>query len=112
MVCDRCKMVVSNEIRHFGWTAVSIDLGEVELAHDISAKQRLEFSEALKNLGFELLEDEKSRTVEKVKNLIVKLVHEHSNAIKIRLSDYLSAHIHKDYSAISNLFSQETGTTI
>ena len=67
---------------------------------------------ALVLLGFELIDDKKSRIIEKIKNIIIELVHHQNNDAKTNLSDVLSSQLHHDYNYLSNLFSEIEGTTI
>lgn len=112
MVCSRCKMVVSEELKKAGLAFVSVELGEVML-NKPPAKSQLELlNTALKTLGFELMDDRKTQTIEKIKNAIITLVHHSEQDIKTNLSTYITAQIHQDYSYLSNLFSEVEGTTI
>lgn len=112
MVCRRCKMAVLAELEALSIMPLSVELGEVELAAPLSDPQRSQLSDRLKALGFELMDDKKSRIIEKVKNLIVDLVHNRDNDLRTNLSHYLSDSVGQDYSALSNLFSEVEGTTI
>ncbi|MFY7938275.1 MAG: AraC family transcriptional regulator, partial [Flavobacterium sp.] len=69
MVCDRCRWVVKTEIEKLGFNANVIDLGEVELEANIDAKQKNQIKIALENFGFELIDDKKSKVIEKIKTL-------------------------------------------
>lgn len=112
MVCNRCKMVVQSELEKLGLTAISVELGEVQLSREVSKEMLEQLNNRLLAFGFELIDDRKSRTVEKVKNLITELVHCKQNQIKTNLSDYIVDAIHQDYSYISSLFSQVESKTI
>lgn len=112
MVCDRCKMVVKSELEKLGFIPVNIDLGEVELDKPINDHQKSQIQNILSPLGFELIDDKKSRLIEQIKTLIIELVHYNGNGLKINLSDYLSDKLNHDYNYISNLFSEIEGTTI
>ncbi len=112
MVCSRCKMVVKAELLKAGLHPTHVDLGEVDIADDITEAQKKVLNLALNPLGFELIDDKKARIIEKVKNLIVVLVHQKNSELKTNLSDYLSTQLHHDYSYITNLFTQVEGTTI
>ena len=50
--------------------------------------------------------------IEQVRHLVIDLVHHKNSALRTNLSDYLTEHLHHDYSALSKLFSEVTGTTI
>jgi len=112
MVCSRCKMVVKAEIEKVGLQPVSIELGEVALKEAPTTLQLQQLNTAFKALGFELIDDKKTQTIEKIKNIIVTLVHHSDNDIKTNLSTYITAQIHQDYNYLSNLFSEVEGTTI
>jgi len=109
MVCARCKMVVKSEFEKLGLQTISVELGEVELQNEINDSQKEVLLKNLQILGFDLLDDKKTKTIEKVKNLIVDLVH-HKN--KVNLSDYLVENLNQDYNSLSNLFSEIENTTI
>ncbi len=112
MVCDRCKMVVKSELEKIGIFPISVALGEVELLENFKDNQKQVLEIKLQSLGFELLEDKTTITIEKVKCLIVNLVHYQNNELKINLSSYLSEQLGQDYNGLSNLFSEVQGTTI
>ena len=112
MVCDRCIMVVQNELNKLGIHAKNVRLGEAELEKNLSAEEKSELERSLTQLGFELIDDKKSRIIEKIKNVIIKLVHHQDNDTKTNLSDLLSTELHHDYHYLSNLFSEVEGTTI
>lgn len=112
MVCNRCIMVVQNELDKLGLDVKSIKLGEVVLGKEISAEQRMKLEEAFSPLGFEVIDDKKSRIIEKIKNTIIELVHHQENGAKTNLSDVLSSKLNHDYNYLSNLFSEVEGTTI
>ena len=112
MVCNRCKMVVQSELEKIGLKTISVELGEVELLQDLTTNEKHAVAKILSQLGFELLDDKISRTIERIKNLIVDLVHHQNQELKTNLSDYLAEQLMQDYSSLSNLFSEVEGTTI
>lgn len=112
MVCSRCKMVVKSELEKLGLKLLSINLGEVETMEPISDIQKTELLKNLRAVGFDLIDDRKSKTIDKIKTLIIDLVHNKNNDLKINLSNYLSQELHQDYNTLSNLFSEVENTTI
>jgi YesN/AraC family two-component response regulator len=112
MVCDRCKMVVRSQIEQLGLTPGSIELGEIEIIGEPSPAQYVALSENLKKIGFEVIDNSTARIVEKIKNTIVELVHYTNNDIKTSHSDYIAEKLGKDYTYLSNLFSENEGSTI
>lgn len=112
MVCGRCIMVVKSKLEKLGLNPLSMQLGEVEIKESITKNQKDTLAKHLYSLGFELIDDKKSKTIEKIKNLIVEVVHYKNNELNTNLSNYLSAHLLQDYNTLSNLFSEIEGTTI
>ena len=112
MVCNRCIMVVQNELNKLNLPAVRIKLGEVIFEKEPTVEEKTKLAEAFSALGFEVIDDKKSRIIEKIKNTIIALVHHHDNDSKSNLSEVLSKELHHDYNYLSNLFSEVEGTTI
>ena len=112
MVCDRCIMVVQNELEKLGLDAKNIKLGEVILSKEITSLEKENLSKTLEPLGFEVIDDKKGRIIEKIKNIIIDLVHHQDSDVKTNLSDVLSDKLHHDYNYLSNLFSEVEGTNI
>lgn len=112
MVCDRCKMVVKSELDKLGIRVLNVNLGEVTLVSPLSSEQKILVEKTLHPLGFEVIDDKKSRLIEQVKTYVIELVHYNNNDLKVNLSDYLSEKLHLDYNYISNLFSEIEGKTI
>lgn len=112
MVCKRCITAVRAEFEKRGFRIFNIGLGEVEIIENELGEKKQSLNDDLRSLGFELIDDKKSRTIEKIKNLIVDLVHYRDNEIDTKLSLYLSQHLHQDYNTLSNLFSEVENTTI
>ncbi|MHC1776516.1 MAG: helix-turn-helix domain-containing protein [Lentimicrobium sp.] len=112
MVSARCKMLVKEELKKLGLHYVFVDLGAVEVMEDLTAAQRVQFSEALLRSGLELMDDRKAMLIEKIKNVIVEMVHYTDESPKVNFSDYLSKKLGYDYTYLANLFSEVQGTTI
>ncbi len=112
MVCNRCIMVLQNELDKFGYQANHISLGEVLLKDDMSFEQKDIFNKHLKTLGFEIIDDKKSQLIAQIKAAIIEVVHQQNINLKINFSAYLSAKLEHDYTYLSNLFSEVEGTTI
>ncbi|WP_417799508.1 helix-turn-helix domain-containing protein [Tenacibaculum sp.] len=112
MVCNRCILVIQNELDKLGVGVKSIKLGEVILEKELTSDEKERLDKILLDLGFEIIDDKKSRIIEKIKNLIINLVHHQDSETKVNLSDLLSNELHHDYNYLSNLFSEVEGTTI
>ena len=112
MVCSRCKMVVKAELEKAGFHPLTVELGEVEIKEQLTSDTLQQLDKALRNLGFEIIDDRKSRIIEKIKNTIVELIHHSNENISVNLSDYISKKVNYDYNYLSNLFSEVEEITI
>lgn len=112
MVSNRCKMAVKEELKKLGLHFIVVDLGEVEIMENISMEKRELLKINLHNSGLELMDDRKAMLIEKIKNIIIEMVHHSDEIIKVNFSDYLSTKMNHDYTYLSNLFSEVQGTTI
>ena len=112
MVCPCCILVVRDILRQAGIEASSVVLGEAVLPAELTAERRKELDEALRAVGFELIDDRRKQTVERVKNTVIELVREKDAALRTNLSDYIADRLHQDYGAVSSLFSEIENTTI
>lgn len=112
MVCSRCIMVVKSKLQKLGLNPIAVSLGEVELKENISKQKKDTLAKHLQSLGFELIDNKKSKTIERIKNLIVVLVHHNNNQLTTTLSNYLAKELLQDYNTLSNLFSEVEGITI
>ncbi|MGF1670787.1 MAG: helix-turn-helix domain-containing protein [Balneolaceae bacterium] len=112
MVSLRCKMFVKAELEKLGIHCVSVDLGTVEIQENITKDQREIFGKNLKKAGLELLDDKKNILVEKIKNVVVEMIHYAEGLPLVNDSDYISDKLGYDYTYLSNIFSEVKGITI
>lgn len=112
MVCNRCVMVVRSIIEKAGLEPLSVELGDVELKQQPTDAQFEEINKALEDVGFEILTDQKKRTVEKIKSVIVRQIQNDDADDTHNFSELLSAALNKEYSYLSKLFSEAEDITI
>lgn len=112
MVSIRCKMVVKAELEKLGIHYLLVDFGEVEIVDSISADNREQLKNALLKSGLELMDDKKAILIEKIKSVIIEMVHYDDDKPKVNFSDYLTEKLSYDYTYLANLFSEVTGVTI
>ena len=112
MVSARCKMVVKEELKKLGLHFIVVDLGEVEIMEKITPEQNEILKAALLNAGLELMDDKRSVLIERIKNVIVEMVHHSDEVIKVNFSHYFIEKLNHDYTYLANLFSEVQGTTI
>jgi YesN/AraC family two-component response regulator len=113
MVCQRCIMVVKLELEKNNLIADTIHLGEISFKEDLPEEQIALLKKGLSTHGFEVLDDRKAMIIEKVKNIIVTIVHSTQAVdIKRNYSDIIAEQIPIDYNYISSIFSSSVGITI
>jgi AraC-like DNA-binding protein len=112
MVSLRCKMVVKEELKKLGLHYVNVDLGTIEILDDITDFQREALRNNLKKYGLELLDDNRKIIIEKIKSVIIEMIHYSDELPKVNYSDYISEKLGYDYTYLSNTFSEVKGITI
>ena len=112
MISLRCKMVVKAELDKLGLRHIIVELGMVELAEAITENQREQLKTNLLLTGLELLDDKKTILIEKVKNVIIEMIHYADELPAINYSDYISGKLNYDYTYLSGIFSEVKGITI
>ena len=112
MVCNRCIKVVREEFEKLELEITSISLGEVEITKEPGQVLFMKIRKVLEENGFELLEDKRAKTIEKLKSFLVKLIH-HSDSIEdVKYSELIQNELGIDYTQLSSLFSSTEGITI
>lgn len=112
MVCDRCIKVVKDELEKLDLKVKEIRLGEVIIESEKPVNHN-KLQEILSPLGFDLLEDKTVRIIDRIKTLIIEMIH-YGKELKSgeNISDFLAREIGKDYNSLSSLFSGIENITI
>ena len=112
MVSLRCKMVVKEELKKLGLHFIIVDLGEIEIMENISAGQREKLKIGLLRSGLELMDDKNAELIEKIKNIIIEIIHYSEVIPQINFSEYLSKKLNHEYTSLSKIFSEVKGISI
>ena len=112
MVSNRCKLAVRDELKKLGLHFIVVDLGEVEIMENISMEKREMLKKGLLESGLELMDDKRAILIERIKNIIIEMIHHSDEVVKVNFSDYLSAKLDHNYTYLANLFSEVQGSTI
>ena len=112
MVSQRCKMMVADTLKRLGLHYTYLDLGSVEILKDLDDKEREVLQKHLRKTGLELIDDKKSILIEKVKTVIIEMIHTEDELPKTNYSDYLSQKIKYNYTYLANIFAETQGITI
>jgi AraC-like DNA-binding protein len=111
MVSNRCKMLVKEELKKLGLHFI-VDMGVADIMEDITSGQREEIRIALLLSGLELMDDKRAVLIERIKKVIIEMIHYTDELPKVNFSDFLSEKLNYDYTYLANLFSEVEGTTI
>lgn len=112
MVCDRCVSVVKSELKQLGYTDAVVDMGEITFNKALTSAEREQIGQAVKTHGFELIDDKKSTLIEKIKNIVISQIHHSKDIPKVNYSTLISEKLGKEYSYLSNMFSEVEGITL
>lgn len=112
MVSHRCKMMVREELGKLRLEPLTVELGVVELASEVSVEQLTRLRAKLLLSGLELLDNKKSILIEKIKNAVTEMIHYSEHVPEDNYSDYISKKLGYDYTYLSNTFSEVKGITL
>lgn len=112
MVCLRCKMVVKNEFEKIGLHCITVYLGEVDIIENITAEQREQLKIVLLKSGLELMDDKRAMLIEKIKKVIIEMVHYADELPDTNFSVHLAEKLNYNYTYLAHLFSETEGMTI
>lgn len=112
MVSNRCIIAVKTELQKLGLHFVLIELGEVEIVEDLTTEEIQIIREDLHLIGLELMDDKKSIIVEKIKNVIIEMIHHPESKLKVNFSNYICSIFQHSYGYLAGLFSDAQGVTI
>jgi AraC-like DNA-binding protein len=111
MVCSHCADVLEEKLSEADFEVKHIELGELTLNASISDEEYQRLINVVQKNGFEIINDQGSKTVEQIKQLIIQLVRT-KKELEGKLSEYLANSLHKDYQQLSRLFSNVEGKSI
>ncbi|HMU09655.1 MAG TPA: AraC family transcriptional regulator [Ferruginibacter sp.] len=112
MVSNRCKLAVKEVLKKLGVHFIVVDLGEVDIMEEISSEQREELKKALLESGLELMDDKRAVLIQKIKTVVIEMVHHTEDEMTVNFSHFLSEKLNHSYTYLANLFSEVQGTTI
>ena len=114
MVCNRCKMAVEDLFEELGFQDYTVRIGTVILSDEhVDADSLEQIGIKLLSLGFELIDDKKSKLMEAIKITVVsKIFHGTLTDYQLNWSSLITEEIPYDYKYLSQLFSSVEGITI
>jgi AraC-like DNA-binding protein len=112
MVSNRCKILVKESLKDLGLHFIVVELGVVEIMETLTKPQLESLKAVLNESGLELMDDKRAMLIERIKTVIIEMVHHSDELPKSNFSDFISDKLDHDYTYLANLFSEVQGTTI
>jgi AraC-like DNA-binding protein len=112
MVSLRCRNLLAAKLEKLSIAYSNIELGFVDLTYTINEQTLTNLNIELKSAGLEILDNHNAIIIEKIKNIIIELVHYDESLPLVNLSTYISDKLGLDYGYVSNLFTKVKGETI
>jgi AraC-like DNA-binding protein len=110
-LCQQCKMLMKEEDRGSGLHWVTINVGGIDIRHQITKNQYRRLKHNLLNVDLESL-DRKDILIHKITSVIAEIIDNSDKISKLNYSDYLSGKLNYNYTYLSNIFSEAKGITI
>jgi AraC-like DNA-binding protein len=112
MVSMRCIIMVKEILKKQGFRNAIVDLGMVEIIEDITEEQREQLKCVLLRIGLDLIENPKTILIEKIKKVVIEMIHCNDELPKMNYSDYISKKLGHNYTYLANVFSESKGISI
>lgn len=107
-----CKMVMQQQVQQLDVKYDIIGLNEIELKKILTEEQTEKLKSLFEEYGIEIIDNQKTALVQKIKDTIVSMVWNDNNLPNITTSLYLADKLNHSYGYLSNLFSETTFTSI
>ncbi|ESU20984.1 transcriptional regulator, AraC family [Flavobacterium cauense R2A-7] len=105
------KKLLEEKLEGLGVKFNIVGFGEVEFLETLKPEKMDEITLLLNSYGIEVIENQKSILVQKIKDLITEMVFQENNP-NVKSSVYLAEKLNHSYGYLSNLFSEVTYTSI
>lgn len=106
-----CKKVLDEKLKEQGLKYRLLNFGEVEFYESFTQEQHRAFKKNLEDYGIEIIENQKTTLVQKIKDAIVELVFS-DEVIPVKASIYIAEKLNHSYGYLSNLFSEAAHISI
>jgi AraC-like DNA-binding protein len=105
------KKIVQEKLSELGYKFNSIGFGEFNFLEKVPSSKMQEITTIFKEYGIEIVENQKSVLVQKIKDTIVEMVNS-DKQLNIKSSVYIADKLNLSYAYLSNVFSEVTYTSI
>lgn len=109
---NTCKKILEEKLNECKIKHRILGFGEVEFLEKVSNEKMDLFSRSLDRYGIEIVENQKTILIQKIKDAIVDMVFNEDTSVNVKSSVYLSEKLNHSYGYLSNIFSEVTYTSI
>lgn len=107
-----CKKVLDEKLEEHQLKHRVLGFGEIEFLEKVSNERLEAFNNSLQNYGIEIVENQKSILIQKIKDTIIDMVFNEDANVNVKSSVYIAEKLGHSYGYLSNLFSEVTYTSI
>jgi len=112
MISLNAKTRAMAVMKSLGLHPVVADIGEVEIPDNVSSKKYDLLRRALRREDFDVVNNKETILAEKIRYLVIEMIHYSEELPEINFSDYISTKLHLDYTYLSRCFSKINDITI
>ncbi|WP_158728143.1 MULTISPECIES: AraC family transcriptional regulator [unclassified Flavobacterium] len=105
------KKIIQEKLTDLGFKFNIVGFGEFNFLEKVPSAKIEELNAIFKEYGIDIVENQKSVLVQKIKDTIVEMVHT-DKPLNIKSSVYIADKLNLSYAYLSNVFSEVTYTSI
>ncbi len=105
------KKIVQDRLTELGYKFNIVGFGEFNFLEKVPTAKMDELTSVFKEYGIDIVENQKSVLVQKIKDAIIEMVHS-EKPLQVKSSVYIADKLNLSYAYLSNVFSEVTYTSI
>ena len=107
-----CKVLLQEQLDKFDIDCKVTEPGYVKFKENIPMEKHNQLIDSLKQYGIEIVDNQKSILVQKIKNAIIEMLYSDKGMQSLKISSYLSEKLDESYRTLSQVFSEVTFISI
>ncbi|QEE50431.1 helix-turn-helix transcriptional regulator [Flavobacterium alkalisoli] len=107
-----CKVLLQEQLDKFDIDCTVTEPGYVKFKENIPMEKYNQLIDSLKQYGIEIVDNQKSILVQKIKNAIIEMLYSDKGMQSLKISSYLSEKLDESYRTLSQVFSEVTFISI
>ncbi|WP_367770688.1 AraC family transcriptional regulator [Flavobacterium sp. WC2421] len=107
-----CRVILQEQLERLDIKHKLLDLGEIEISDSVSDECFAELQDSLNRYSIFIVNNEKSQLIQRIKDTIVEMIYENDKLPAVTISQYLSDKLNFSYGYLTNIFSENTYSSI